>query len=83
MAGAEYHIGYRLAARPGRAGTLPHHAADGIPGRREYSVDCVGDQGRLVTAVVRRKLPQAGGGQLIDMRADILEATASCAARTA
>jgi carbamoylphosphate synthase large subunit len=43
---------------------------------REYSVDCVGDQGRLVTAVVRRKSSGPGAGQRIDQRADILEATA-------
>jgi biotin carboxylase len=45
----------------------------------EYSVDCVGDNGRLVAAVARKKPRQAGGGQLIDMRADILAATAELA----
>ena len=45
----------------------------------EYSVDCVGDNGRLVTAVVRKKPMQPGHGQLIDMRADILDATAALA----
>ena len=47
---------------------------------REYSVDCVGDHGRLVTAVVRRKSGQAGAGQRIDQRADILDATAQLCA---
>jgi carbamoylphosphate synthase large subunit len=45
----------------------------------EYSVDCVGDHGRLVTAVVRKKPMQSGRGQLIDMRDDILDATAELA----
>ncbi len=44
-------------------------------GGHEYSVDCVGDNGHLVSAVARKKLPQPGHGQLIDMRADIV---ASC-----
>jgi hypothetical protein len=30
----------------------------------EYSVDCVGDNGRLVTAIARKKPLQAGGGLL-------------------
>jgi hypothetical protein len=82
LAGVEYHIGYqdlrRGLAELGRFRTmLLMEFLDGP----EYSVDCAGDHGRLVSAVVRRKLPQAGGGQLIDMRADILEATAAlCAA---
>ena len=41
----------------------------------EYSVDCVGDNGRLVAAVARKKPMTAGRGQLIDMRQDIVDAT--------
>jgi biotin carboxylase len=82
LAGVEYHIGWqdlrRGLAELGRFRTmLLMEFLDGP----EYSVDCAGDQGRLVSAVVRRKLPQAGSGQLIDMRPDILDATAAlCAA---
>ncbi|NHQ85128.1 ATP-grasp domain-containing protein [Iodobacter sp. HSC-16F04] len=39
----------------------------------EYSVDCVGDNGRLVCAVPRKKMKQAGRGQMIEMRSDILD----------
>ncbi|HEX8478952.1 MAG TPA: ATP-grasp domain-containing protein, partial [Telluria sp.] len=46
----------------------------------EYSVDCVGDNGRLVAAVARKKPRTAGRGQLIDMRDDILAATTTLAA---
>jgi carbamoylphosphate synthase large subunit len=46
----------------------------------EYSVDCVGDNGRLVAAVARKKPRKAGRGQLIDMRQDILDATTKLAA---
>lgn len=78
LTGAEYHIGYQDLRRGletlGQFRTmLLMEYLDGP----EYSVDCVGDAGRLVTAVVRRKLPHSGSGQLIDMRADIL---ASCRA---
>ena len=41
----------------------------------EFSVDCVGDNGRLVCAVARKKPLQAGQGQLIDPRDDILKST--------
>ena len=82
LAGAEYHIGYqdlrRGLAELGQFRTmLLMEFLDGP----EYSVDCVGDNGRLASAVVRRKLAQSGSGQLIDMRGDILDATAAlCAA---
>ena len=46
----------------------------------EYSVDCVGDNGRLVAAVARKKPRKAGRGQLIDMRQDIVDATTKLAA---
>jgi len=77
LAGIEYHIGYpdlrRGLAELGEFRTmLLMEYLDG----QEYSVDCVGDQGRLVAAVARRKLPQAGSGQLIDMRPELIDATA-------
>lgn len=46
----------------------------------EYSVDCVADDGRLVCAVPRRKLPKPGMGQLIDPQPAMLEAAARLAA---
>ena len=77
MKGVEYHIGYQDLRRG--LGELesfnPMLLMEFLDGP-EYSVDCVGDHGHLVAAVVRRKLPQAGSGQLIDMRQDILDATA-------
>jgi len=77
LAGAQYHIGLddmrRGLAELGEFRTmLLMEYLDG----HEYSVDCVGDQGRLITAVARKKPMQAGRGQLIDMRQDILDATA-------
>ncbi|GAB3393009.1 ATP-grasp domain-containing protein [Massilia agri] len=80
LAGVEYHIGYqdlrRGLAELGEFRTmLLMEYLDG----HEYSVDCVGDRGRLVAAVARRKLPGAGSGQLIDMRPEIIEATAKLA----
>ena len=80
LAGAQYHIGLddmrRGLAELGTFRTmLLMEYLDG----HEYSVDCVGDQGRLVTAVARKKPMQAGQGQLIDMRQDILDACASLA----
>jgi carbamoylphosphate synthase large subunit len=81
MAGAEYHVSLAdfragLARLGGFRSMLLMEYLDG----REYSVDCVGDEGRLVTAVVRRKSSQAGAGQRIDQRADILDATAQLCA---
>jgi biotin carboxylase len=40
----------------------------------EYSADCVANDGTLVCAVPRKKPHVGGQGQLIDMRADILQA---------
>ena len=81
IAGAEYHIGLTdfrngLAELGAFRTMLLMEYLDG----HEYSVDCVGDHGKLVTAVARKKPMQAGQGQLIDMRADILKATAQLAA---
>lgn len=44
-------------------------------GGHEFSVDCVGDNGRLVCAIARKKPLLAGQGQTIDLREDILEST--------
>ena len=80
LAGAQYHIGLddmrRGLAELGTFRTmLLMEYLDG----HEYSVDCVGEHGRLVTAVARKKPMQAGRGQLIDMRQDILDACAKLA----
>jgi carbamoylphosphate synthase large subunit len=80
LAGVEYHIGLadlrRGLAELGAFRTmLLMEYLDG----HEYSVDCVGDNGRLVAAVARKKSMQPGQGQLIDMRTDIIEATAQLA----
>ena len=42
-------------------------------GGDEFSVDCVGDNGKLIAAVCRRKSSKAGHGQTIDMREDIMK----------
>jgi biotin carboxylase len=81
LAGVEYHIGYqdlrRGLAELGEFRTML--LMEFLEGS-EYSVDCVGDDGRLVAAVARRKLAQGGSGQLIDMRPEIIEATTKLAA---
>ncbi|MBC7502477.1 MAG: ATP-grasp domain-containing protein, partial [Herminiimonas sp.] len=46
----------------------------------EYSVDCVGDHGRLICAIPRKKSMVVGQGQTIDMRDDILESARQLAA---
>jgi phosphoribosylamine-glycine ligase len=77
MAGAEYHVSLSdFRTGPEKLGSFRSMLLMEYLEGREYSVDCVGDQGRLVTAVVRRKSTQAGAGQRIDQRADILDATA-------
>lgn len=81
LGGVEYHIGYQDLRRGlAELGTFKTMLLMEFLDGPEYSVDCVGDHGRLVAAVVRRKLPHAGSGQLIDMRQDILDATAQLAA---
>jgi carbamoylphosphate synthase large subunit len=82
LAGAQYHIGLddmrRGLAELGAFRTmLLMEYLDG----HEFSVDCVGDHGRLVAAVARKKPMQAGRGQLIDMRQDILDACAALAGK--
>lgn len=80
MAGAEYHVSLAdfrraLPALGEFRDMLLMEYLDG----REYSVDCVGDNGRLIAAVARRKSSTAGAGQRIDQRADILDATTQLA----
>jgi carbamoylphosphate synthase large subunit len=80
LAGAQYHIGLNdmrrgLAELGVFRSMLLMEYLDG----HEYSVDCVGEHGRLVAAVARKKPLQAGRGQLIDMRPDILDASAALA----
>ncbi|MFT5589227.1 MAG: hypothetical protein ACI9ZF_001401 [Bradyrhizobium sp.] len=43
---------------------------------QEYSVDCIADHGALKCAIPRRKPVSSGSGQLIDLRADVLAASA-------
>jgi len=82
IAGVQYHIGLAdlragLALLPEFRTMLVMEYLEG----REYSVDCVGDHGRLMAAVPRKK-PQssAATGQRIDLHADILAACATLAA---
>jgi biotin carboxylase len=81
LAGASYRIGLadlrRGLAELGQfRSMLLMEYLDGT----EYSVDCVGDEGRLACLVARKKLPQPGHGQLIDMRPDIVAACAKLVA---
>ncbi|NMM26296.1 MAG: ATP-grasp domain-containing protein [Glaciimonas sp.] len=76
LEGVQYHIGLDdlrrgFAAMEGFRTMLVMEYLDG----HEYSVDCVGDNGRLVCAIPRKKALVAGQGQIIDMREDILEST--------
>jgi hypothetical protein len=78
--GVQYHTGLQEFRRGlGELGTVRTMLLMAYLDGHEYSVDCVGDNGRLVTAVVRKKPMQSGRGQLIDMRDDILAATAELA----
>jgi len=74
--GIQYHVGLEdlrrgFAAMNGFRTMLVMEYLDG----NEYSVDCVGDNGRLVCAIPRKKAKIAGQGQMIDLRDDILEST--------
>jgi carbamoylphosphate synthase large subunit len=80
LAGAQYHIGLDDMRRGlGELGQFRTMLLMEYLDGHEYSVDCVGDYGRLVCAIARKKPMQAGRGQLIDMRPDIIEATAQLA----
>jgi len=81
LAGAQYTIGLDdlragLARLPEFRTMLVMEYLEG----HEYSVDCVGDHGRLVCAVPRKK-PLAAGvvGQTIALNPEILEASAALA----
>lgn len=81
LEGVQYHIGLDdlrrgLAAMEGFRTMLVMEYLNG----HEYSVDCVGDNGRLVCAIPRKKSMLAGQGQTIDLRDDILESTRQLAA---
>jgi biotin carboxylase len=81
LEGVQYHIGLDdlrrgLAAMEGFRTMLVMEYLNG----HEYSVDCVGDNGRLVCAIPRKKSMLAGQGQTIDLRDDILESTKQLAA---
>lgn len=76
LQGVEYHIGLE-DLRHGLAtmGTFrPMLVMEYLDGH-EFSVDCVGDNGRLVCAIARMKSLMVGQGQLIEQRNDILEST--------
>jgi biotin carboxylase len=74
--GVQYHIGLDDLRRGFAAmdGFRPMLVMEYLPGA-EYSVDCVGDNGRLVCAIPRKKSILVGQGQTIDLRDDILEST--------
>lgn len=81
LAGVQYHIGLDDMRRGlGELGAFRTMLLMEYLDGHEYSVDCVGDHGRLVAAVARKKPMQAGRGQIIDMRPEILEATTSLCA---
>jgi biotin carboxylase len=80
IAGVQYHIGLDDLRRGlGELGEFRTMLLMEYLDGHEYSVDCVGDHGRLVCAIARKKPMQAGRGQLIDMRQDIIDATAELA----
>ncbi len=76
IAGEQYHIGLEDMRRGlAELGTFRTMLLMEYLDGHEFSVDCVGDNGRLVAAVARKKPRKAGRGQLIDMRQDIVDAT--------
>lgn len=76
LEGVQYHIGLDDLRRGFEAMDTfrPMLVMEYLDGH-EFSVDCVGDQGRLVCAVPRKKPLLAGQGQTIALRGDILEST--------
>lgn len=58
-----------LASRPDFRDLLVMEYLDGT----EYSIDCLGHEGRLWRGIVRRKPTRAGGAQRIEDRPDLLE----------
>lgn len=76
LEGVQYHIGLDDLQRGFEAmGTFRTMLVMEYLDGHEFSVDCIGDNGRLVCAIPRKKPLLAGQGQLIDMREDILEST--------
>ena len=74
LEGVQHHIGLDdlrlgLAAMGEFRTMLVMEYLDG----NEYSVDCIGDDGRLACAIPRKKSLRIGQGQTIDLRGDILE----------
>jgi carbamoylphosphate synthase large subunit len=77
LAGVQYHIGLDDLRRGlGEMGTFRTMLLMEYLDGHEFSVDCVGNNGELIAAIVRKK-PHSGPGQTIDQRADILAATAA------
>lgn len=81
IAGEQYQIGYhdlrQGLAQQGQFRTmLLMEFLDG----NEYSVDCLGDDGRLMCAVPRRKSLKQGHGQRVDLREDILQSVSQLCA---
>ncbi|MDB5868118.1 MAG: hypothetical protein JWP96_450 [Polaromonas sp.] len=81
LQGVPYHIGLQDLQRGFQAMEKfrPMLVMEYLDGQ-EFSVDCVGDNGRLVCAVPRKKSLVAGQGQIIDMRIDILDSARQLAA---
>lgn len=76
LQGVQYHIGLEDLQRGFEAmGEFrPMLLMEYLDGH-EFSVDCLGDNGRLVCAIARKKSLLVGQGQLIELRDDILEST--------
>ncbi len=72
--GVQYHIGLEDLRRGLEAmeSFRPMLLMEYLSGP-EFSVDCLGDNGRLVCAIARKKSLVVGQGQLIDLRDDIWE----------
>lgn len=76
LEGVQYHIGLEDLRRGfGAMQTFrPMLLMEYLDGH-EFSVDCLGDNGRLVCAIARKKSLIVGQGQVIEVRDDILEST--------
>ena len=74
LQGVQHHIGLEDLRRGFKAMETfrPMLLMEYLDGH-EFSVDCLGDNGRLVCAIGRKKPLMAGQGQLIDLRDDIFE----------
>ena len=75
IAGEQYKIGYQDFRRglKDMGSCKPMLLMEYLDGA-EYSVDCVGHKGRLITAIPRKKPLLAGYGQLIELNAVVLQA---------